>query len=350
MIIHVGVDLHKSFCLVVSMDEKGNILEKKKVSNSPEELTGYFKRYPKETKVVVEATGNWMFFYETIEHYLPNITLAHPLKIKAIAEAKIKTDTIDASTLAHLSRAGLIASAYIPNRQTRDLRELLRYRASLVAQRTSLKCKIHAVLIKNGCHIEVSDVFGKKGMEWLRTIPLRQNYRLEIDGFLGVIKSIENELAVVEKKLNEEIKISEDGQRLMTIPGIGIYSAMLILSEIGEINRFSNYKKLCSYAGLVPSTFQSADKERHGGLTKQGSKWLRWILIENSHHIINKDERFNKLFERVRIKYGSNTGRVAVARKLLEIIWYMLTRKENFKLFPIRTGKGLVSTMGSWNN
>ncbi len=335
MSIHLGVDLHKKFSQVVAMDDKGKVLEKRRVNNNREEMESFFGKYPRDTKVVVEATGNWMFFYETIEKHLPLVTLAHPLKVKAIASARIKTDTIDSTTLAHLSRADLVPSAYIPKREIRDLREVLRYRASLVSQRASLKCKIHAVLMKDGREDEMSDVFGKKGRKWLAGLELRESYREEVNGFLRLIDAVNKELLKNKKKLDKQIELSEEGQRLQSIPGIGIYSALLILSEIGEIDRFPGAKKLCSYAGLVPSTYQSADNERHGGLTKQGSKWLRWILVENSHHIIKKDQRFKNLFERVRLKHGANTGRVAVARKLLEVIWYMLRRKETFKLVAL---------------
>jgi transposase len=317
------------------MNEKGKILENKRVNNTADEMNEYFGKYPKDTKVVVEATGNWMFFYETIEQKLPNVTLAHPLKVKAIASARIKTDTIDSTTLAHLSRANLVPAAYIPPREVRDLRELLRYRASLVSQRTGLKCKIQSILIKNGTQTEIADAFGKKGTQWLREMSLRESYRMEIDGYLRLIEATNRELKTIQEKLDQEIKVSEDGQRLMGIPGLGVYSALLVLSEIGDIQRFPSPKKLNSYAGLVPSTYQSAKKERHGGLTKQGSKWLRWIMVENSHHIIKKDRRFKDLFDRVARKHGNNSGRVAVARKMLEVVWFMLTRKEDFRLVPI---------------
>src|SRR5712691_5160154 len=135
-------------------------------------------------KAVVVASGNGMFLYETIEKYTPDIVLAHPLKTRAIAEARIKTDTIDATTLAELLRLDGIPAAYIPSRETRDTRELLRYRASLVSFRVGLKNKIHAVLTKNAIECTWRDVLGKGSQQWLKTLPLRSCYRQELDGYL----------------------------------------------------------------------------------------------------------------------------------------------------------------------
>jgi transposase len=117
----------------------------------------------------------------------------------------------------------------------------------------------------------------------------------------------------------------------MGIPGISYYSALLILSEIGAVERFPDAKRLCSYAELVPSIYSSGSKTYYGRITKQGSRWLRWILVEISTHAANGDANFQKMFQRVSRRRGRSTAKVAVARKVLTVIYAMLKRNEAFK-------------------
>jgi len=272
-----------------------------------------------------------MFLYETIEQYTPQVVLAHPLKTRAIAEARIKTDTIDATTLAELLRLDGIPQAYIPPREVRDVRELLRYRAALVSLRMGLKNKVHAVLTKNAMECSWSNVLGKKSQQWLKTLPLRPCYRQELDGYVRVAEVLTVLIAEITTTIKQLVAASPQAQLLMTIPGVSYYSALLILSEIGEVGRFPSAKHLCSYAGLVPSVYSSGSKSFHGRITKQGSRWLRWICVEISIHAANGDARFQSLYRRVLRRRGLATAKVAVARKILTVIYAMLKNNEPFR-------------------
>jgi transposase len=294
-------------------------------------LESYFSKQDRRSRVVVEATGNWMYLYETIERYTPDVVLAHPLKTRAIAEARIKTDTIDATTLADLLRLEGIPTAYIPPREIRDIRELLRYRASLVSIRVGVKNKIHAVLTKNGIDCTFSDVLGKSSQLWLKNLSLRACYRQEIDGYLRIADTLKVSIDEITKTIKDEVAENAQAQLLMGIPGISYYSALLILSEIGEVGRFPDAKRLCSYAGLVPSIYSSGSKTYNGRITKQGSRWLRWILVEISTHAASGDANFQKVYRRVMRRRGGSTAKVAVARKILTIIYAMLKKNESFR-------------------
>jgi transposase len=329
--MYVGIDYHKRFALATKMTATGQVLEQVKLSNTEEELGTYLRALPAGAQVAVEATGNWYYFYEMIEDRNIAVTLAHPLKTRAIAAARIKTDKIDATTLAHLLRTNLLPAAYIPPRQIRDLREVLRYRASLVALRTSLKNRVHALLSKNGLTIPVSDLFGRKGLAILQSLTLRPAYRQALDGYLAAAQTLSQQLADLQHWMSEQEPVFPQAQLLTTMPGIGIFSALLILSEIGSMTRFPSAKHLCSYAGLVPSVHASGGKTRLGRLTKQGSKWLRWILVEDSLHAVNGARQFRALYYRVQRKHGTNTARVAVARQMLRVIYAMLKHKKPFE-------------------
>lgn len=312
------------------MDETGKIIERQKVSNDPQSLLAFAASLPKDSTIALEATNGWYYFYELLEEHCSHIVLAHPLKTRAIAEARIKTDKIDATLLAHLLRTDLLPTSYIAPREIRDTREVLRYRASLVSFRTGLKNKIHAILDKNGTRIDVSDIFGKKAVRMLRDLPLRDCYRLELSGYLKLMEAISSLIEEVNQGIKQRVSVNRHASLLLTIPGISYYSALLIVSEIGDITRFPSAKKLCSYAGLVPSLHASGGKVRYGSITKQGSRWLRWILIELSHHFINSSPRMKGLYGRVAYKHGKNTARVAIAREMLKIIYAMLTRERPF--------------------
>ncbi len=233
--------------------------------------------------------------------------------------------------MAHLLRADLLPAAYIPPRPVRDTRELLRYRASLVRFRTQVKNKVHAMLTKNGLRTPTKDPFGKKAQRFLATVPVRACYRLALDGYRRLLEALTTELKTVTARIAAHVQQDPQAQLVCTMPGIGSYSALLILSEIGDVRRFPDARRLCAYAGLVPSVHASGGTTRRGRLTKQGSKWLRWILVELSIHAINGAPQFRSLYHRVAKKHGANTGRVAVARAMLKMIYAMLKTQEVFR-------------------
>jgi transposase len=196
--------------------------------------------------------------------------------------------------------------------------------------RVGLKNKIHAVLTKNGIECTWTNVLGKRSREWLRTLDLRACYLQELDGYLRLAEVLTTLIVEITARIKELALESGQAQLLMTIPGISYYSALLILSEIGEIHRFPDAKHLCSYAGLVPSIYSSGQKSFSGKITKQGSRWLRWICVEVSTHAANGDARFQSLYRRVCRRRGGNTAKVAVARKILTVIYTMLKNNEPF--------------------
>lgn len=328
--MYVGVDYHKRYTVATQMDLQGVILSQVRLKNDPESLRNYASSLPPGSKIALEATEGWYYFYEMLESACPEIYLAHPLKTRAIAEARIKTDKIDSTILAHLLRTNLLPTSYIPPREIRDVREILRYRASLVSLRTSIKNKVHAILSKNGVVMTYSDVFGKKALCSLELLPLRSCYQQELQGYLQCIDTLKRLIAEVSETIKGLAEENPQARLLITIPGISYYSSLLIISEIGDIGRFPSSRKLCSYAGLVPRVHSSGGKTRYGSITKQGSKWLRWILVELSHHFVQGSPRLQSLYTRITRSHGKNTARVAVAREMLKIIYVMLRDNRAF--------------------
>jgi transposase len=331
---YIGVDLHQKTTFITRINERGKVLEQVNLRSEPEVLQSFFRKQPASSQVVVEASGHWYRFYELIEDRFPDLVLAHPLKTKAIASAKIKTDKIDSGILAQLLRANLVPQSYVPTREIRDLREVLRYRASLVRLRVQVKNRMTSVLTKAGLKTPTRNAFGVKSFRYLTKADVRPCYRLELDGYIQVIEELGKEIEKSNQVIQGLAEENHDARLLMTMPGVGPFSSLLILSEIGDISRFPDAEHLCSYGGLVPCTWASGGKTHRGPITKQGSKWIRWILIENTLHAIRKTRRYGKLYARVRRKHGHNAGRTAVARAMLKSIFHMLRKKEAFQDSP----------------
>jgi transposase len=279
---YIGMDVHKKFCYVTIMDKEGNRIGERKFPTTDEELDAFAEDIG-DAKVVVEASTTGLRVYEHLDEHGVDMHMAHPLKVKAIADAKVKTDKIDSEVLAHLLRANLIPEAYVPPREIRDLRDLVRHRTALTRVQTSVKNRIHSILTREGVQYSFSDLFGKAGTKFLKTVELRKQNRMAVDNFLVVLDTIKLRIKDVSEYIDKEAKDkrNKDVESLTTeLKGLGVYTSLLAVAEIGDVTRFPSYKKLSSYVGLIPSTSSSGGVTRHGKITKRGNKLLRWALIQ----------------------------------------------------------------------
>jgi transposase len=328
---YLGVDLHRRRSYVVLMDAQGKISDQRRLPNDA--MSDYIAQLPASTFAVLEATGNWSYMYDILEAGTAEVVLAHPRRVRAIAAAKVKTDKIDATTLAHLARADLLPTAYAPPIEIRELRDLVRHRSKLVRERTRLKNRIHTILSRYNLHSPWTDLFGKKGRAFLDDIRnhLSSIHQMMLDDYLDLIDGLNERIKSVNKFIRAWAKDDPRAQLLISMPGIGIYSAAVIVADIGDIKRFDGPKQLCSYAGLVPSTRSSDTHVRHGRITKEGSPWLRWIMVSAAQRAPCASPRLALFYERTLQQHGKKTARVALARKMLSIVYYMLLRSTPFQ-------------------
>ena len=326
---YYGVDFHKLYSFIAEVDEKGKTIKEQTIRNSRESLEVFAKSLEPGSKLAVEAVGNWYYFHELLEEMPVEVNLSHPKKTKAIASAKVKTDKIDAGVLANLLRMDYLPLAYIPPKEIRDLREVVRFRAGLVGLRTLVKNRVRAILLKNG--VLIKSVFSQAGRKQVLNLCLRECFNEELEAYYRVIDHLEEEITRVSKKIQVLALNTQEVRLLMTMPGIGYYTALLLYAEIGEIERFERAGQLCSYAGLVPSVHSSGGRTRYGRITKEGSRWIRWALVEVAHHIARGSVRFAALYERVEKKHGKSAAKIAVAREAIRVIFRMLKDKEPFR-------------------
>lgn len=329
--IYIGVDLHLRFCYMTTVDASGSILGQGRVANDPQSLQAFFTAWKSPGKeeekilVAVEACGFWPAFSEIVEPLVEHVVLVHPSKVKAIASAKLKNDRVDSTTLAQLLRANLLPEAWKADQATRALRGILRLRVSLGQDRTRHKNHIHATLHQHGLRAPVSDLFGRDGRAWLATVPMRPAARQAIDISLRMVDQLDHEVQLLDQQLRPAAKEDADARCLMSIPGIGAFTALVLKAEIGDIHRFPDKKSLFNYAGLVPVIRDSAEHRRRGGITRAGSPLLRWVMSEAAMTAARYSPAARAWFERLARRKHPHVARTALARKLLGVVWALWT-------------------------
>ena len=345
---HIGVDYHKSYSHLVVQDSAGKTLRSGRVKNDRQSLGSFLERYQENSHAVVEATRNWTVMYDWLDDICDDVVLAHPLKVKAIADAKIKTDKIDATVLAHLLRSDLVPEAWAPSEKARELRIALRERMFYVRLRTMVKNRIVTVFDRYPEQTaqlkKLGDLFGKTGRQQLAALHVSEIDRIQIDRGLDFISDIDGRIKQSETTIRAMTKTNANVKLLKTIPGIGEFFARLIDAEIDDIGRFRNAKKLAAYTGLVPSTYSSGGKTYHGKIIKQGNKWLRWAFVEAVQPAVAADPQLRAQYEHLKFR-GTNKARVAIARKLLTIAFQLLRDRRPYERRDAGGAEGASSTI-----
>jgi transposase len=278
--IYVGIDLHRKRSQITALDEEGAELLSRRVANEPEALRAILAELGGELQVALEATYGWEWLAELLEREGHELHLSHPLRTKAIAAARVKTDAVDARTLAHLLRTDLLPEAYVAPRELRDLRDLLRHRVVLTRMRSALKNRVHALLARQGIQREHADLFGRGGRGFLSELPLREPARRRLDSLLSLISDFDREIEQAKREIDALARHDPRVEVLCQLRGIGPYTAMLVIAEVGEIERFRSARHLCAWAGLTPTVRSSDGRARLGHISRQGSPHIRWALVE----------------------------------------------------------------------
>ncbi len=319
-----GLDVHKDSTYATILSQEGKIVNQTRMIN--ENVLPYLKHF-NVNKIGMESSNQIapLFRQLTAKGYF--VVVSHPKKTRYIAEAKIKSDRVDSKAIAELVRLDALPLAYFPTGDIAKLREKVRRRAFLVRERVKLRVKVKSVLTYEGLKWPTEHgLFTKTGVDWLHKQDIDS-----IESYLRILEVWDEEIKMLSKELEGVAEDDEDVKLLMTIPGIGYYTAVLMKSEIGNINRFAFPERLCSYAGLVPSTHASGYTVRHGGITKEGSRWLRWVMIEAAQtHVHKYNTSITKAFNRIAERKGKKIATVAAARKLLMCSFSVLKNRRPF--------------------
>lgn len=340
---YFGIDLAKRESQVAVLDADGVQVETKRFATTRDSFLAIAAELRGDDVAALEVTTNSTSIARLIrDNSQARVIVSNPIKTKTIAQAKIKTDKIDARVLAELARVGYLPEVWLPDEDTEALRQFITDRVSLVRRRTECKNTIHSVLHRNMVRQERSDLFGAGGRRWLEGVirgvclktPVPELDRMRIGTLLNEIDRIDALVADLESVIASYVAcrphLKQQMDRLLSITGVNLVVAASLIGTIGDISRFPHKKKLAAYFGVVPSTYQSGDTSRNGRITKQGRAEARWLIIEAAESLRRSPGPMRALYTRIQRKRNHNVAVVAVARKLVELVHHLLTNEEDY--------------------
>jgi transposase len=336
---YVGVDLHKqtiSVCVVVLVGRQRKVeLRRQFRCSEIADIRAFFQELEK-FQVVVEATSSYEWFLLLVEDLADRCLLAHPRKMRVIAESKNKSDKIDAQVLAEFLALDIVPEAWRPTPRVREHRVLVRHRRWLSARITSLKCKLRHKLAHYNA--DIAHLFTQLGEQHLSRLAMSHADGYEVKDLREQLELLEQQLARAEAELKTFAKTAPLAERearavLATIPQVGEVTIDVVLSELGDARRFRNAKQVVAYAGLDPGFRESDGKKKQLHICKEGSRILRWALIQAAWRMVVHTRRWQRVFEQLLKNTGSKKKAiVAVARRLLGVMVALLRDGRGYQL------------------
>jgi transposase len=330
----IGLDIHREFAQVAVL-EGDQVRQVGRIPTTPAAMRAFAETLRPDDHVALEATCNTFAIVRLLQQHTSCVVVSNPLRTRAIAEAKIKTDKVDAEVLVRLLASGWLPEVWVPDDQTQILRQQVAHRARLVQQKVRLKNRVHGILHRNlvlGC--PRSDLFGKAGRQWLEHQAwsvLPSHERVIAEATLRELDLIEGELATIERTLASAALEHPEVRHLITIPGIDAMIALALVAAIGNIQRFSSPTKLVGYLGLDPRVRQSGTQPAsYGPITKQGRAYARGMMVEAAWAAVKAPGPLRGFYQRIRTRRGPQIAVVATARKIAVLAWHLLTRGEDY--------------------
>jgi transposase len=319
---YVGIDFHRRRSVIVRKNAAGEKLSSVRVANDPLAIAAVVADAGPNPEVVIEATYGWYWIVDWLLEQSATVHLANPSGLNW-GQRRVKNDERDAIDLVDMLRLGRLPEAWIAPPAVRELRELVRYRAKLVALRSGLKAQVHAVMAKEGVLPSVTDMFGEAGNRQLDEMQLGDAYAIRVESLRDLIAVYDREVRMLEGQIRSRLRGQRGYRAIQAIKGIGPTMAAILVAEIGDVSRFRSAAALCSWAGLTPKHRESDTTVHRGQMTKQGSRLVRWAVIEGTvrYHGGNK---LAADYRAIAERRGKNKATVAIARKVLTLVYYGL--------------------------
>jgi transposase len=325
---YVGLDVHKHSVMVGAMNgQQQVVLQPRRVAML--QFAGWAQEHLKrDDRVVLEASANSWEIHDLLEPLVAEVMVVHPNQVKLIASSSVKTDKRDTLALARLCAAGLLTSIWIPTRAVRDLRALVAHRQRLVRQRVAARNRLHAVLHAHNLTAPTGDPFQSAHREWWLSLPLSTTIRLRIRHDLALMDHASHLIQETESELARLSTGIDDLPFMMQLSGIGLLTAMTLISAIGDIRRFPTAKQLVGYSGLGARIHASGQAQHGGRITKTGRRELRTVLVEAAWSAVRYHAHWRQQYQTLAARIGRSKAIVAIARKLLVAIWHVLSKRE----------------------
>jgi len=328
----IGCDIHRREAQLAFLDERGVPVGQFRIPATAAALTAFARdHFRPDDRLALEATFHTWAVVELLRPFLEEVVISNPLRTRAIASAKIKTDKVDAHVLAQLLRSDFLPRVWQPDAETQRRRRLVSRRASLVGDRTKIKNRLHAVLHHRLIPVTLADLFNRPGRAWLAALELDAPGRFALDSELRLLDAVEAEIRSLDDQLASLAYADPQIKLLLTLPGVDFGIACTLVAALGDITRFRDGDHAASYLGLVPSTRQSGDHCYHGPITRHGNPHARWLLVQAAQHLAAHPGPLGVFFRRLLKKKNRNVAVVACARKLVVIARHMLSRQEPYR-------------------
>jgi transposase len=333
---YLALDIHKYYSIVAGVNFDGQvILEPVRVEHA--DLEAWLKKHIQATDyVVIESTTNAWYIFDLLEPLAEKVLVANPIKVKQIAQARVKTDIRDTLILARLLAANMIPAIWVPPVDVRNLRYLLSQRRHLVGMHTQTVNRMHSVAHRHHLSHPKGKRFNEKNTSWQQDDELSDSEKFQLELDMSTEQHLDEQAGKIAEKLarmSHEKPWAESMLYLMQLPGFGVITGMTILAAIGDITRFEDFKKLSSYSGLTPGLEQSGTKNRGKGITKEGRKDLRWAMVEVAQRAVKSDPHWQRRFDELCRRMHRNQAIVVIAHRLLELVWFVLTRRQAYRHF-----------------
>lgn len=343
--VTVGVDLHKRVAQVAVLGSEGEVSQYR-FDTATQDMAQFFAQLPVQTPVAVEASATWWWFVDLLERLDHRPVLSHPKQTKAIAAAKLKNDRVDAARLAMLLRADLLPAVWIPPAALREARELIRHRVYLTQLRTRLRNTLQSMLARRNLRpVGAPRWTSVQGLRELVVLPLPAAPAVIRDNCFKLLHVLDSQIRNLDVQLTREWSEDPRIRRLTSVPGIGPFIATVLVLEVGDVHRFPSAKHLASYVGLTPRIRASAERVRAGHISKEGNRLLRWVLVLAATQAARRPGPLRAWYRAVQKRRGRNPARVALARRLTEIVYQLWKTETTFDALLTRNRAG-VSPLG----
>lgn len=333
----IGIDLHKKTISVCVMNQGRTVLKRQTLKCAePDQIVAFFRQWV-EFQAVVEATASYEWLWQLLEPLAERLVLAHPKKLRVIAESKNKSDKLDAQVLADFLALNMIPEAYRPTLRQRQHRALVRHRCFVKKNLTRVRNKIRRVV--SDYNADRRDLFTRAGLQYLLEVKKKfsEADRFVLQQLLTEWESHREQLQEVQRRLKSfaskaPAKEKEIRAVLGSMPSVGPTTIEVVLSEIGDIERFRSNKRVVAYAGLAPGHRESAGHKKDLGITKEGSRLLRWALVQTAWRTLRCSLRWRSVYENLKKRRGSKRAIVAVARRLLTVMVALWRTGQRYRL------------------
>jgi transposase len=330
---HVGIDLHLKTLVIAAVSDAGEVRPPATLACADTDAIRSAFEQLRPFRAVIEATGTYRWLHRLLCP-LGTVLLAHPLRLRAMIVRRSKSDRLDAQLLAQLLRLNQIPLSHIPSEACQTLRDLTRYRARLGRQVAQAKLQLRLILARENVRPPYQYPFGPRGLYWFSRQDFGPVGNQVRDHALERLEWTSRQVKSVDERLEALRPQFPQAEALLDLYGVGLFTALMVVGELGDVHRFGCAKQAAAYSGLTTRVFQSGEATRTGHISKQGSPWLRWVLVEAAMKLVTRDARLAAFYQRIRKRSGAKIARVAAARKLAEICWKRLRRWEREHAAP----------------